>query len=153
MRKTNNRIHLAVKNESGVENLITASVAIVFAMVMVALTISVWSSVVTKWNLDQAVDQLTRRIELAGVVDDDTSAMEQFLLDQLHCDGVSLNITCTYVTAEGGDKCIQLGTPFYLYAEAQSHIGGFGDFLRREITYKSQSSGVSEKYWKDAVES
>lgn len=148
------KIRNALKNERGnIEDLVTSTLAILFSFIMIALMLNVWSSILTKWQLDQAVDQIARQIELAGACDENTVDMEEFFLSHVKCDSITFNVKSTFGTVGSNDKCIQLGTPFYVEATATTHIGGMFDgkfkYRKEGITYTSRSSGVSEKYWKE----
>lgn len=141
-------IRSRLKNERGEGTYIAIIIFTAVAMITIAVMSSVMSVVMTKSRLDMAVDQIVRQIQLAGKTDADTADLEVFLANNIAADDVDITITSTFITRDGCTTCIQLGTPFYITANAKVHLGGFWIFENYPIEMTANAAGVSERYWK-----
>lgn len=118
-------------------------------VVVLAVIMDVLAVIMTKQKLDSAADQVTRQIQLAGKVDEDTEALLDFLSTDLgKADNLSYTVDTDYITKEGCSTAIQLGTPFYLTITADLELGGFWQITGLPMTLRSTAAGVSERYWK-----
>ena len=130
-------------------NYISTVVYILVVVVTLTVMIDVLAVVMTKQKLDAAADQVARQIQLAGKVDDDTSALLEFLSGDLgKADSLTYSVDTDYITKEGCTTVIQLGTPFYVTISADLQLGGFWQITGLPMTLTSTAAGVSERYWK-----
>jgi len=90
------------KNERAEANYISTVVYILVVVVTLAVIMDVLAVVMTKQKLDAAADQVTRQIQLAGKVDEDTSALVTFLSSDLgKADNITYHVDTNYITKEG----------------------------------------------------
>ena len=120
----------------------------VIAMVTVVFLLNVMSVVMMKSELDAAADQVARQIQLAGGVDSDTEDLIDYLRNGINAENIEFVIDTNFITAQGSNTCIQIGTPFYLTVTADTKLGGFFTFADYPLTMTSRAAGVSEVYWK-----
>lgn len=138
-----------IRNDRGEMVYINTVVYILVVVVMLAVILDVLAVVMTKQKLDAAADQVTRQIQLAGKVDADTSALLDYLADDLGKAGrVTYTVDTTYISRAGTSTAIQLGTPFFLTLTADVELGGFWQITGLPITLQAKAAGVSERYWK-----
>ena len=143
------KIQKYIKNDRAETNYISTVVYILVVVVTLAVLMDVLAVVMTKQKLDTAADQVTRQIQLAGKVDDDTEDLLDFLSTELgKATALTYHVDTTYITKEGCPTVIQLGTPFYLTITADVQLGGFWEITGLPMTLKSTAAGVSERYWK-----
>jgi len=143
------KIRKYIKNDRAETNYISTVVYILVVVVTLAVIMDVLAVVMTKQKLDTAADQITRQIQLAGKVDDDTEDLLNFLSTDLgKATALTYHVDTTYITKEGCSTAIQLGTPFYLTITADVQLGGFWEITGLPMTLKSTAAGVSERYWK-----
>jgi len=137
------------KNDRAEANYISTVVYILVVVITLAVIMDVLAVIMTKQKLDAAADQVTRQIQLAGKVDEDTSSLVEFLSTDLgKADNITYHVDTSYITKEGCSTAIQLGTPFYLTITADLQLGGFWQITGLPMTLKSTAAGVSERYWK-----
>ena len=137
------------KNDRAEANYISTVVYILVVVITLAVIMDVLAVIMTKQKLDAAADQVTRQIQLAGKVDEDTSSLVEFLSSDLgKADNITYHVDTSYITKEGCTTAIQLGTPFYLTITADLQLGGFWQITGLPMTLKSTAAGVSERYWK-----
>lgn len=138
-----------IQNERAETNYISTVVYILVVVIMLAVIMDVLAVIMTKQKLDAAADQVTRQIQLAGKVDEDTESLLDFLSTELgKSDNLTYRVDTSYITREGCSTAIQLGTPFYLTITADLQLGGFWQITGLPMTLKSTAAGVSERYWK-----
>ncbi len=138
-----------LKNDRAELNYISTVVYIFVVALTLAVIMDVLAVIMTKQKLDTAADQVTRQIQLAGKVDDDTADLLTNLSADLgKADSVTYHVDTDYITKEGCTTAIQLGTPFYLTLTADVQLGGFWEITGLPMTLKSTAAGVSERYWK-----
>ncbi len=143
------KIQKRLSNDRAELNYISTVVYILVIVITLSVVIDVLAVVMTKQKLDAAADQVTRQIQLAGKVDDDTAALLNFLSTDLgKAETLSYSIDTEYITKEGCTTAIQLGTPFYLVLTADVELGGFWEITGLPITLRARAAGVSERYWK-----
>ena len=143
------KIKKALFNERGEATYINSVVYILIVVVMLTVIMDVLAVIMTKQKLDSAADQVTRQIQLAGKVDDDTESLLNYLSGDVgKADSITYSIDTTYITKDGCPTAIQLGTPFYLTLTADVNLGGFWELIGIPITLQSKAAGVSERYWK-----
>ena len=136
-------------DDSGEAGYISAVVYILIVVLTLMLMLDSLSLVVTKQKLDTAADQLTRQIQLAGKVDDDTENLFAYLTQDLSdTESIVYTVDSAFITKSGCNKAIQLGTPFYVTVTAQSKLGSFLGSVGIPVTLHSRCCGVSERYWK-----
>ena len=145
MRK---RIQTLLTDERGDATYTGVIVFTVIAMITVVFLLNVMSVVMMKSELDAAADQVARQIQLAGGVDSDTEDLIDYLRNGINAENIEFVIDTTFVTAQGSNTCIQIGTPFYLTVTADTKLGGFFTFADYPLTMTSRAAGVSEVYWK-----
>ena len=137
------------KNDRAEANYISTVVYILVVVITLTVIMDVLAVIMTKQKLDAAADQVTRQIQLAGKVDEDTSSLVEFLSSDLgKADNITYHVDTSYITKEGCSTAIQLGTPFYLTVTADLELGGFWQITGLPMTLKSTAAGVSERYWK-----
>ena len=117
-------------------------------MITIVLMLNVMSVVMMKSELDGAADQVARQIQLAGGVDSDTEDLIEYLRNGINAENIEFVIDTNFITAQGSNTCIQIGTPFYLTVTADTKLGGFFTFADYSLTMTSRAAGVSEVYWK-----
>lgn len=143
------KIRKYIHNDRAETNYVSTVVYILVVVVTLAVIMDVLAVVMTKQKLDTAADQVTRQIQLAGKVDDDTEDLLDFLsIDLGKASALTYHVDTTYITKEGCPTAIQLGTPFYLTITADVQLGGFWEITGLPMTLKSTAAGVSERYWK-----
>ncbi len=136
-------------DERGELNYISTVVCIFVVALTLAVIMDVLAVIMTRQKLDSAADQVTRQIQLAGKVDDDTADLLTYLSADLgKADSVTYHVDTDYITKEDCTTAIQLGTPFYLTLTADVQLGGFWEITGLPMTLKSTAAGVSERYWK-----
>lgn len=136
-------------DDRGEANYISTVVYILVVVITLAVIMDVLAVIMTKQKMDVAADQITRQIQLAGKVDEDTDALIDFLTSDLgKADNLTYHVDTSYIIKEGCSTAIQLGTPFYLTITADLQLGGFWELTGLPITLTSSAAGVSERYWK-----
>ena len=146
---TIHKIQKHIKNDRAEATYISTVVYILVVVVTLAVIMDVLAVVMTKQKLDAAADQVTRQIQLAGKVDDDTQTLVNYLVADLgKADNVSYRVDTSYITKEGCSTAIQLGTSFYVTISADLQLGGFWQITGLPMTLSSTAAGVSERYWK-----
>ena len=136
-------------DDRGEANYISTVVYILVVVVVLAVIMDVLAVLMTKQKMDAAADQITRQIQLAGKVDEDTESLIDFLTTDLgKADNLTYHVDTSYITKEGCSTAIQLGTPFYLTISADLELGGFWQLTGLPIRLTSSAAGVSERYWK-----
>jgi len=132
-------------------NYISAFVFIFIAVVFIAFTLNVFSIITAKRQLDLAVDQMVKQMQLAGGINGEADSLFNFLCAGMKSlDNVSYNVDSAYHTPRpaGMVNAIQLGTPFFVTMRGQANLGGIWDFSFTRITITAKGAGVSERYWK-----
>ena len=145
------RIRRILKSETAEANYISTMIFIFVAVLILAFIINVFSIISTKRQLDLAVDQMVKQIQLAGGINADTEALFTFLSNDIQAaDNIVYNVNATFRTPRppGMTDAIQLGTPFFVTIQGQTSLGGFWDFNLMPITIVARGAGVSERYWK-----
>ena len=143
------RIRKYIKNDRAEATYVSTVVYILVVVITLAVIMDVLAVVMTKQKLDAAADQVTRQIQLAGKVDEDTQTLVNLLTSDLgKADNVSYHIDSSYITKEGCSTAIQLGTPFYVTLTADLQLGGFWQITGLPMNLTSTAAGVSERYWK-----
>ena len=145
MRK---RIQILLTEERGDATYTGVIVFTVIAMITVVFLLNVMSVVMMKSELDAAADQVARQIQLAGGVDSDTEDLIEYLRNGINAENIEFVIDTNFITAQGSNTCIQIGTPFYLTVTADTKLGGFFTFANYPLKMTSRAAGVSEVYWK-----
>ena len=145
MRK---RIQILLTEERGDATYTGVIVFTVNAIITIVLMLNVMSVVMMKSELDGAADQVARQIQLAGGVDSDTEDLIEYLRNGINAENIEFVIDTNFITAQGSNTCIQIGTPFYLTVTADTKLGGFFTFADYPLTMTSRAAGVSEVYWK-----
>ena len=145
MRK---RIQTLLTDERGDATYTGVIVFTVIAMITVVFLLNVMSVVMMKSELDGAADQVARQIQLAGGVDSDTEDLIDYLRNGINAENIEFVIDTNFITAQGSNTCIQIGTPFYLTVTADTKLGGFFTFADYPLKMTSRAAGVSEVYWK-----
>ena len=145
MRK---RIQTLLIEERGDATYTGVIVFTVIAMITIVLMLNVMSVVMMKSELDGAADQVARQIQLAGGVDSDTEDLIEYLRNGINAENIEFVIDTNFITAQGSNTRIQIGTPFYLTVTADTKLGGFFTFADYPLTMTSRAAGVSEVYWK-----
>ena len=146
---TIHKIQKHIKNDRAEATYISTVVYILVVVVTLAVIMDVLAVVMTKQKLDAAADQVTRQIQLAGKVDEDTQTLVNYLADDLgKADNVSYRVDTSYITKEGCSTAIQLGTSFYVTISADLQLGGFWQITGLPMSLTSTAAGVSERYWK-----
>jgi hypothetical protein len=136
-------------DDRGEANYISAVVYILVVVITLAFMMDVLAIIMTKQKMDAAADQITRQIQLAGKVDEDTEDLVEFLLADLgKADNLTYHVDASYITKEGCSTAIQLGTPFYLTIIVELQLGGVWELTGFPIALSSTAAGVSERYWK-----
>lgn len=143
------KIRNCLRNNKGEFSYISSAVFILVGVLVLMIIIDVMSIIMTKQKIDTAADQMVRQIQLAGKVDENTDSLIGYLANDLaKVDKLSYSVNTDYITKDGCDKAIQLGTPFYLTVTADVKLGGFWQLIGVPITLQSHCTGVSERYWK-----
>ena len=83
-------------NDRAEANYISTVVYILVVVITLAVIMDVLAVIMTKQKLDAAADQVTRQIQLAGKVDEDTSSLVEFLSSDL---GKADNLTYSVDTS------------------------------------------------------
>ena len=143
------RIRRSLHNQKGEFTYISSAVFILVGVLVLMIIIDVMSIIMTKHKIDTAADQMVRQIQLAGKVDDDTESLIEYLANDLaKAENLRYSVDTDYITKDGCNKVIQLGTPFYLTVTADLKLGGFWELTGVPIRLQSHCTGVSERYWK-----
>ena len=143
------RIRKSLHNQKGEFTYISSAVFILVGVLVLMIIIDVMSIIMTKQKNDTAADQMVRQIQLAGKVDDDTESLIEYLANDLaKAENLRYSVDTDYITKDGCDKAIQLGTPFYLTVTADLKLGGFWALTGVPIRLRFHCTGVSERYWK-----
>lgn len=136
-------------DDRGEANYISTVVYILVVVITLAIIMDVLAVIMTKQKMDAAADQITRQIQLAGKVDEDTDSLITFLTTDIgKANNLTYHVDTSYITKEGCSTAIQLGTPFYLTLTADLQLGGFWRITGLPIKLRSMAAGVSERYWK-----
>lgn len=139
------------RSEKAEADYISATIFVFVGVLFITFALNVFSIISAKLQLDQAADQLTKQIQLAGGINSETDAMYSYIANDIHgVRNIQYTIDADYLqpSPSGMRQGIQLGTPFFVELTADATLGGFGDILPVQFGISSRSSGVSEKYWK-----
>lgn len=145
------RIKAILKSDKAEANYISTVVYIFVAVLLLAFIINIFSIISTKRQMDLAVDQMVKQIQLAGGINADTNALFTFLSSEIRgAQNITYNVDATFRSPRpaGMTSAIQLGTPFYVTITGRVSIGGFWDLNISRVTLVARGAGVSEKYWK-----
>ena len=142
------RIQILLTEERGDATYTGVIVFTVIAMITIVLMLNVMSVVMMKSELDGAADQVARQIQLAGGVDSDTEDLIEYFRNGINAENIEFVIDTNFITAQGSNTRIQIGTPFYLTVTADTKLGGFFTFADYPLTMTSRAAGASEVYWK-----
>ena len=146
---TIHRIQKYIKNDRAEATYVSTVVYILVVVITLAVIMDVLAVVMTKQKLDAAADQITRQIQLAGKVDDDTEVLVTTLASDCgKAENLTYQVSTSYITKEGCATVIQLGTPFYVTLTADLQLGGFWQITGLPMSLTSTAAGVSERYWK-----
>ena len=95
------KIRKYIHNDRAETNYVSTVVYILVVVVTLAVIMDVLAVVMTKQKLDTAADQVTRQIQLAGRVDDDTEDLLDFLGTDLgKASALTYHVDTTYITKE-----------------------------------------------------
>lgn len=133
-----------LRNEDGEASYISSFFYILTAVILITFIINVFQIISAKQQMDHAVDQLVKQIQLNGGVNSETDSLFQFLSEEI---SGTKNLTYS-VDCQESENRIQIGTPFYVTVTGQCSLGGFWKFRLVNLTVKSVGAGVSEYYWK-----
>lgn len=145
------KIIQCLRSEKAEADYISATIFVFVGVLFITFALNVFSIISAKLQLDQAADQLTKQIQLAGGINSETDAMYSYIANDIHgVRNIQYTIDADYLqpSPSGIRQGIQLGTPFFVELTADATLGGFGDILPVQFGISSRSSGVSEKYWK-----
>lgn len=145
------QIRKILKSDKAEANYISTVVYIFVAVLLLAFIINLFSIISTKRQLDHAVDQMVKQIQLAGGVNADTDALFTFLSSEIRgAQNITYTVDAVYRTPRppGMTNAIQLGTPFYVTIRGRANLGGFWNFNLSSVTIVARGAGVSERYWK-----
>jgi hypothetical protein len=134
-----------LSDSKGEADYISTTIYILVGVVLLTFIISIVSLLSAKIQMDHAVDQITKQVQIAGGVNDDTNALIDFLAADIS--GIE-HLQCNITTDDGNTSKIQLGTPFTVVITADKTLGGFWRVLPVTISITSKAAGVSEIYWK-----
>ncbi len=133
-----------LKNEKGEASYISVFVYILVVTILIAFILNVFQIISAKQQMDHAVDQMVKQIQLGGCVNSETDALFQFLSNEITgANHLTYEVECTDSTSR-----IQIGSPFYVTVTGRCSLGGFWKFRLVTITIRSVGAGVSEHYWK-----
>lgn len=137
----------ALRSNRGEANYFSAVFYIFIAVVVLAFILNLFSIISTKQELDHAVDQMVKQIQLAGEVNSDTEELFDYLCGEIEgAANIRYDIETDY--KPGRRNAIQLGTPFYITLTGRAKLGGMWNFDFVNITIVARGAGVSERYWK-----
>ncbi len=89
-------------NDRAEANYISTVVYILVVVVVLAVIMDVLAIIMTKQKMDAAADQVTRQIQLAGKVDEDTAALLNYLSHELgKAENLTYTVDTSYITKEG----------------------------------------------------
>ena len=145
------KIRRLLQSDKAEANYISTMVSIFAAVVVLAFVINLFSVISTKRQLDLAVDQMAKQIQLAGGINADTEALFAFLSSEIRgAEHITYSVDATYRSPRppGMTSAIQLGVPFYVTIQGRANLGGFWRLNLTQITLVARGAGVSEKYWK-----
>lgn len=138
------RTHRLQKNEKGEVSYISVFVYILVVVVLIAFIINVFRIISAKQQMDHAVDQIVKQIQLNGGVSNETNELFQFLSREISgVENLSFEVDCS-----DSQSRIQIGSPFYVTITGRCSLGGFWNFRLVHIHIKANGAGVSEHYWK-----
>jgi len=146
-----NKILKILKSNKAEANYISTVVYIFVAVLILAFILNLFSIISTKRQLDLAVDQMVKQIQLAGGVNADTGVLFTFLCSEIRgAQNISYSVDSEFKTPRppGMVNAIQLGTPFFVTIQGQANLGGFWNFNLVNVTVVARGAGVSEQYWK-----
>lgn len=115
---------------------------LLFVMMLLVLAITVLGVVNTSMKLHSVAAELTRYIEIRGMVDSSAYAEMDRLADET---GVTVE-RYTIQSATGSSQ-IQFGTSFTVTLETTGRFG-IGGMLSVSVPLHSTVTGRSERYWK-----
>lgn len=128
-------------------NYFSAVFYIFIAVVVRAFILNLFSIITTKQQMDHAVDQMVKQIQLAGEVNSDTEELFNYLYGEIEgATNIRYHIEADYKS--GRRNAIQLGTPFYITLTGRAQLGGMWNFDFVNINIVARGAGVSERYWK-----
>ena len=148
MRK---KIIRTLKSDKAEANYISTVIFIFVAVLILSFTLNLFSIISTKRQLDLAVDQMVKQIQLSGGINADTDALFEFLSSEITgADNIAYTVNATFKTPRpaGMQNAIQLGTPFFVTIRGRANLGGFWNFNLSRVTIEARGAGVSEQYWK-----
>lgn len=133
-----------INSERGEAGYISAFVYILVAVILIAFIINVFGIISAKQQMDHAVDQIVKQIQLNGGVNDETDYLFHFLSGEISgTENLSYEVDCS-----DSRNRIQIGSPFYVTITGRCSLGGFWNFRLITINMKAVGAGVSERYWK-----
>jgi hypothetical protein len=145
------RIRGVLKSDRAEATYISTVVFIFVTVLILAFVINLFSIISTKRQLDLAVDQMVKQIQLAGGVNADTAALFVFLSGEIgSAEDIRYSVDAAFWSPRppGMTNGIQLGTPFYVTVTGSANLGGMWDFNLTRVTIVARGAGVSERYWK-----
>ena len=140
-----NNSNKRLRNSRGEGTYISTVVFVLIAVIFIGFVINLFSIINAKQQMDTAVDQLVRQIQLAGEV---TSKTDKLFTDITGNIQAAEDLKYTVSTTYYKGKKIQLGTAFSVKVTGTAYLGTFGDFGLFPINLVSYGAGVSEEYWK-----
>ena len=133
-----------LQSEKGEISYISTFLYILVAVILIAFIINVFQIISAKQQMDHAVDQIVKQIQLNGGVNSETDSLFLFLSGEISgAEGLEYTVECS----DSEDR-IQIGSPFYVTMTGRCNLGGFWNFRLVNITIRSVGAGVSEHYWK-----
>ncbi len=132
-----------LNNKSG-EGYIDVVVSVFVIMMLLVLTINVFSFLAIKQDLDYYAHELVESACFSGRVSSEAFARRFELTTET---GLfpSVNWQTTYFNSS--TKTVQLGNTITVTLTCQKNLEGFGVF-KIPITLTAKYSGLSQKYWK-----
>lgn len=141
------RMKRVLRSNRAEANYFSAVFYIFIAVVVLAFILNLFSIITTKQQMDHAVDQMVKQIQLAGEVNSDTDELFDYLCDEIEgATNIRYHIEADYKS--GRRNAIQLGTPFYITLTGRAQLGGMWNFDFVNINIVARGAGVSERYWK-----
>lgn len=145
------RLKNLLRSEKAEANYISAVVFLLIGVIFSTFLLNVFSLVSTQIQMDNAVNQLTKQMQMIGGQNSQTTDM--FLSYSRKWDtlkNVSLTVSGTRHTPKPSsmDSAFQLGTPFTVTLKGRATLGGFWNVLPVQIYMSATARGVSEVYWK-----
>jgi len=140
-----------LKSDKAEAGYISTVVFIFVAVLILAFTLNLFSIISTKRQLDLAVDQMVKQIQLAGGVNADTDALFAFLSSEITgARNITYTVNASFKSPRpaGMQNAIQLGVPFFVIIRGDASLGGFWNFNVSVVTIEARGAGVSEQYWK-----